>query len=186
MTLNTISIEQLIKLNLSPDEYLYMRLLVDDDGFNMAALRNIKTYRPNMALLIERGWIVKEGEEGNTVIRSTGKFEELTVVGFDSAFIELCTLYPTSTPSGRKLQQGNATSKKEYIQLLKKHGGRVFHEHILKCLILENVARARKIDGKDSKEYYLSLNNWISKEGWKVYEKELEEGGVVGNTSQLL
>lgn len=185
MTINTVSIEECVKLNLSPDEYLYMRLLVDGDAVNMSALRTIKTYRPNMALLIEKGWIIKEGDEP---VRSTGKFEQATAVGYDSSFIELCNAYPDSTPSGRKLKMNLNSIKKNYVDILKKSGSKTYHEHILKCLALENESRNRKdSSGKDAREYYLSLSNWVLKQAWKTYEKDLENMGVyVEHKTELL
>lgn len=84
-------------------------------------------------------------------------------------FEQLRTVYPKSTPNGRRLHGNLKNSKKKYLEYLK--GNLTLHNLILKCVEYE--VKDRTVRNK--LDFMQNISTYIHQEGWTVYMDDVEK-----------
>lgn len=165
-----IDLERLIKLDLTPDEYV---------------LLFCEYYKIQYPFAVQADRLKQDGyldKELNLTDKAKGLFEEESP---ESKFNELFYAYPFKTGNGGRVlrpadinTQEARSLQRKYVLLIKNNPG--LHEKIMKALKKE----IAYLSGRGEKAFLLMFSKWINNHHWDYYtdtneEKEVSQSGDI-------
>lgn len=177
MTTIEVNINSLIDNDLSPDEFVYLSMLNQND------LSTVKL-KVDPIDLQTKGWI-KVGEGDEVTLRE--KFNEVFVADFDQMWHELLSHYPLKVISNGAVRmlrakdsesKANAKAKAKYHKIIGKNATK--HKEIISLLQRELDFRRRG----NSLTYMQMLETWLNNHTWEKYRDTNDGESKSGSTTE--
>ena len=166
--------EIIIKYNLSPNQYFFLRAMF----YGQAPY---KIHIDEMKELDERSFILMNDESTMLIKKGNDLFDKNEYI--DKNFKEIWELYPSTTPNGRILKPKSLNTQigRKAFNKLKKHLTNYNTVEQIKNSLRNELKQRAKSGGLN---YMKHINTWINQEAWSEYvtSKTIDKPDAIGET----
>ena len=177
-----VNIEMLVHLKVTPDEYIFLKLIMDKRYQYLQDIYSLLTIREDE--LIKRGYLkrIKQDNEKTYVFERfllRKKFELDFIGDKDVMWAELVSLYPYKVPSPKSSDMRilhaadpnshtNSKLKEKYLKAI--DSDNLMHKKVIKALKAELQVK------KNSLGYLQNFATWLNQHSWENYLDIVEKG----------